>query len=295
MMNRRILQLLKLIGIAIFLWILIRIDRKELIEQVKGANLPLLLSSYIIIYIIYAAKTLRWHMLVKNAGLNPTFSQSWHLYNIGVFLALVTPAKLGELGRAAYLRNSGMHGATAVSIVILDRLADVSGIGIIAIVSAGILFGWIWSLVVLVVALSGLLILILLRKKLSSVCTSLTWLTFLPKLLKPKTLFFISITTLISWAIYFTWALLIARSIGVNTAIPILVSVFTITGILALIPIAPSGLGTRDAALVALLAPYGILAEQAVAQALLMFTIIILSGALGMWYWLVKPVEMRKN
>ena len=53
-----------------------------------------------------------------------------------------------------------------------------------------------------------------------------------------------------------------------------------------MLPIAPSGLGTRDVALLTLLAPFGVQPEEAVALAMLMFASIVLSCPLGGYYWL---------
>jgi uncharacterized protein (TIRG00374 family) len=81
-------------------------------------------------------------------------------------------------------------------------------------------------------------------------------------------------------------AVLVARSLGIDTPIYILVAAFTVTGIVSLIPIAPAGLGTRDAALMWLLSGYGVEAHQAIALSFIMFVCLILSNMLGMTYFL---------
>lgn len=293
MSKRRILQALKLIGVGLFVFIISQIDIQSLRSMASDVSIVHLLVAYILMYCIYGAKTIRWHLLVKSAGVNPSFRESWHLYNIGVFLALVTPAKLGELGRAAYLRNAGMHGATAVSLVILDRLADVAVISMIAVFAVLVLFGTTAFIAACAAGIIGLCILAVLRKKITSLLKKIDWLAFLKTVKNTRVLSALFLSTLLSWALYFVWATILARGVGITTPVHILISTFTVTGILALVPIAPSGLGTRDAALLTLLAPYGVQGEQAVLLALLMFAIIIFSGILGLWYWLTKPVSMK--
>ncbi|MBT5237310.1 flippase-like domain-containing protein [Candidatus Peregrinibacteria bacterium] len=278
MAKRWILRLLKLIGIGIFILILSQIDREELFLQLQSVNIIMLGLSFPLLFCIYFCKTQRFKALVHTTDISLSLQEHWKIFNIGVFLAGITPAKLGELGRAAYLKNVGIHTAKALSIAIVDRLFDVACIGIIGIISAGVLFGWKFLVTLLVLAIIGAQIGRIFWKKM----TRLHW---IEKAIVPGMTW-----TLVSWSIYFLWALLIAWSIDISVSVPILISTFTVTGIISLLPIAPSGLGTRDAALLILLAPYGVSAEQAVSLAFLMFISIIFSGLLGGWYW-VKGVR----
>ena len=103
---KKLLPWLKFLGIVLFLWILLKIDRNLLFGYIRHANQTMLLLSLPVLFCMYLIKTVRWHILVKSTGAHPTFKGSWELYNIGVFLAAITPGKLGEFGRAAYLRDS---------------------------------------------------------------------------------------------------------------------------------------------------------------------------------------------
>ncbi|MDA1292350.1 MAG: lysylphosphatidylglycerol synthase transmembrane domain-containing protein [bacterium] len=274
MAKRWILRLLKLIGVGIFVIILSQIDHQALILQLKSVNMILLGTSMPVLFLIYYCKTERFRSLVQAGKVALSRAEAWKIFNIGVFLAGITPAKLGELGRAAYLKNAGVQTAMAFAISIVDRLFDVACIGIIGIVSVGILFGWQFTIALLILGLIASFIGWILWRKVkknqwinAAIVPAMAW-------------------TLLSWSLYFLWAILIAMSVHIDVSIPVLISTFTITGIISLLPIAPSGLGTRDAALLLLLAPYGISAAQAVSLAFLMFISIIFSGFLGGWYWL---------
>lgn len=281
MSKRWILWLLKLIGVGLFVLILSQIDRESLISQLESANLVLLGASFPLLFLIYYCKTERFRSLVYSGKVALSRLEAWKIFNIGVFLAGVTPAKLGELGRAAYLQSAGMQTAVAIGISIIDRALDVVFIGMVGIMSLGILFGWKWSIV-------GVALLLL--------STPLLWLAWKAaariRTIVIEALLSVSFWTIISWSLYFLWAILIAMSVHIDVSIPVLISAFTITGIISLLPIAPSGLGTRDAALLVLLAPHGVSAEQAVSLAFLMFISIIFSGFLGGWYW-IKGVRLH--
>jgi uncharacterized membrane protein YbhN (UPF0104 family) len=272
--------LLKLIGVALFIIILSKIDRESLFEQIKTANLSLLAISFPMIFLIYFCKAKRFEQLVHTTEVILHFSQNWKIFNIGIFLASITPGKIGEFGRAAYLKAHGVSMGIAIAITIVDRLIDVIFISIISVAGVGILFGWKWTIVGIFVVGAGVSAVMLLRNAFAMLRQHIT-----KKMIVP-----ISLWTIAAWSIYFSWAILLGHAIGIEVSIPVMIAVLIFAGILSLLPIAPSGLGTRDATLVFLLAPYGIEAEQAVALALLMFISIIFSSFLGGWYW-VKGVR----
>lgn len=269
----------------LFLWILSRIDRAALLSYVQSVNPWKIALSFAGLYLIYACKAARWHLLVRSTGLKPSLADSWRLFHIGIFLGAITPANLGEMGRAAYLRRMGAHTGTALALPLIDRIADIAVMGIIGIWSVGVLFGWHWSLMV---GMAGGIF--------TATCTlfwrkahglrAKEWLAFLNILTHPASLACILFWTILSWATYFVWAFVIAQSIGIEVSISVLMATLTLTGILVFIPIAPSGLGTRETAFIALLAPYGVAASQAVAFAVTMFLLIIAGSSLGLWYWL---------
>ncbi len=276
-MKKRIsMWALKLIGVLLFVWIVANIDARALITEITQADTGMLALSFPLVFLIYFFRTQRWKELVHVGGIAMPFKKHWEIMNVGIFLACILPGKVGEMGKAAYLKAKGMRMATAVIITILDRAIDTAFVGLIAAVGAGLLFGWQWTLVAAAGILIAVMVAFLFRDRLKSAATYLP-----PRLILP-----VIIWTGFAWTIHFVWAIMLARAVGIDTAIPVLIAVLTFTGMLSLLPIAPSGLGTRDAALILLLAPYGVPAEQAVALAFLMFVSIILSGLLGGYYFM---------
>lgn len=285
-LKKRPLQLLKLIGVALFLWVLSQLDLKELVGRPLEADPLLLLASFILIFVLYAVKTIRWSVLQSCAGLYQNFSQIWKMYNIGIFFGNITPGKLGEFGRVGYLKKAGMHGGTGASLVLLDRLFDIVVITLLSLVSVWILFGIQWFLVALVCGGVVTLLFFCTLPWTRQLLFQFAWLRFLRVLKRPFVIFSLLFLTLVGWVFYFAWALLLAHSIGIVLPSAVLIAAFTITGMLSLLPIAPAGLGTRETALLILLTPYGIDAEQTIALSLLIFASILISSSLGGWYWL---------
>ena len=279
------MQLLKIIGVALFFWILSQIDRDALLAHLRSAH-PLGVGAALLgLFVMYALKAARWHLLVRSTGLKPTLMDSWRLFNIGIFLGAITPANMGEMGRAAYLRRMGVHTGTALALPLLDRIADVSVMGAVGVWSVGLLFGWQWSLLTGMAGIIGVAALLFLWQRAKGLRAK-EWLAFMHLLTRPRSLVHILFWTVLSWVAYFGWTFIMAISIGIDIGMPILAAALTLTGILVFIPVAPSGLGTREAAFITLLAPYGVEAPKAVALALLMFLLILTSTLPGLWYWL---------
>ena len=88
------------------------------------------------------------------------------------------------------------------------------------------------------------------------------------------------------WMFHYLWAVCIARGLNIAIPIPTLIAAMTAASILNALPIAPSGLGTRDAAFLLLLTPYGAESERILALSLLMFVQLLLVAIPGGCYWL---------
>lgn len=283
MKNRLGLWFFKLIGIGLFVVILSQIDRQEVLQQLQSINIALAIGAFPLLYAMYYCKAHRLRTLVGTSDVSLSISEGWKIYNIGIFLANITPGKVGEFGKAGYLKAMGMQTALSITITILDRLFDVLCIAMIALIGLGVLVSWKIALAITIVGLIGISI----AKLLWNWTTATKWFSFLKEALKKESILPASFWTLLSWIIYFLWTIALATAIGITIPVHALIFIMTFTGVIALLPIAPLGLGTRDAALVFFLFPYGVSSEQSVSLALLMFVHILLSGALGGIYFAI--------
>jgi hypothetical protein len=103
------------------------------------------------------------------------------------------------------------------------------------------------------------------------------------------------VLTLMAYALFFGQARLLAVALDLEVGIVYLAVCLSVAGVITLLPISFSGLGTRDAILIALFAPLGLAAEQAVAFSTLFFlTFYVGGGIVGAVAWQLKPLEKRK-
>ncbi|OGJ70124.1 hypothetical protein A3H90_03360 [Candidatus Peribacteria bacterium RIFCSPLOWO2_02_FULL_55_36] len=284
--NHLALRSCKIVGLVLFLWILGHIGWQDVFRELRNVEGDMLLLSCIPLILQYVIRALRWHLIVRTAGLQPTFRESWKLFNIGAFLAMITPAKIGELGRAVDLHRQGLNGPTAFALSLIDRIADIIVIAVLATLGIRTLFGTTAMFTVIAIGVALLVTTVLLWKATRKHREGVRWLRELSDLTTGRMVLLLLATTTVGWMCYFWWGIILTRSLGIVIAPFTLIAVLTVTGIVAILPIAPSGLGTRDMALITLLAPHGIAAPRAVALASLMLVTQTLFGTLGAWYWL---------
>tara|TARA_B100001250_G_C19817562_1_gene799602 strand:+ start:16923 stop:17765 length:843 start_codon:yes stop_codon:yes gene_type:complete len=279
MINSKYLQI---IGLIIFIGIIIRIDRDQLFEIIKQSNISSLIFAFIFLFLFNLIKSLRWHILVKITHLKPKIIESWKLYNIGLFFGIITPAKLGELGKIAFLKNEGVDAKVGFKLVLIDRFADIVVILFLSILGFGIVFNIDYEFVVFIIFLYMLVLFFILKSKI------LIQKIFSPLFISNFLLSLVLLYTFISWFFYFLWCVNIAWCVNIEVNVFVLISAFTITGIISSLPIAPAGLGTRDLSLLTLLSIYNVNHSQIVALSMLMFVSILFSTIPGALYWLLK-------
>ncbi len=125
------------IGILIF-WLLYRkIKWQELISALKGLKYFWLFVSVCLGLLSQVSRTLRWKMLIRPMGYNPSFSNTFLSILVLYFVNLIVP-RAGEVARCAVLAKSDNIPFTKlVGTVFTERLADVIMLFLLAIIIFG--------------------------------------------------------------------------------------------------------------------------------------------------------------
>ena len=257
------------------------------------------LGTYLCLHLI---GTLKWRMMLATAGASLTVGQAVTCYYAGLFGNTFLPSVVGgdvvRLGLAT--RYSRRTGAVVLGSVI-DRTLDMLGLALVAAVGTALLPSALdeqgrrvflgLALLGAVFGTAGLLALRLLpfgrlpwkiRRRVVSLRRSFAALRDRPSRmilsLGAGMLLQSSLVVLNFWL--GTW-------VGVEASLAIWLVVWPLAKLSAALPVSQGGLGVREAALVALFAPFGVTAVAAVAAGLL-FQAVILSGGLvgGLGAWL---------
>ncbi len=300
----------------ILVYILSRIDWPQMRSTIDKANLFFIITALILNIPLVWFKSTRWQLLLAMQGHSIKNRDSFLFYSSAIFLGEITPGRLGEFVKAIYLKQAGItNTARGFSSVLFDRLFDffllfilaMSGLITIAPWQNAYIFGWAGIL-----CAGGMPLLFLFSDKTERLIS-----LFYRKILAPKIpegtqdgveqfakgfrklisrrLWQAGILTCISYALFFFQCFLIAKGLGMPLSYLEIILVMAMTNIFTLLPISISGIGTREAALLALLRPFGMSLELIFAYSigvLLVFFIGI--GIIGAYAWWVKPFSLSR-
>src|SRR6185312_12649973 len=101
-------------------------------DTIRNANILLFLVAFVSYYLSFPVRTVRWRMLLKNAGFTrangvrlPQFRKLLEIIYLSFFANVVVPARLGELYRAYLLRQeAGVSATRTFGTVLAERLLD---------------------------------------------------------------------------------------------------------------------------------------------------------------------------
>lgn len=108
------------------------IDPQQTWNTIRTANILLFLAAFVIYYLSFPIRTVRWRMLLENAGFTkangirlPRFWKLLEIIYLSFFANVVVPARLGELYRAYLLRQeAGVSATRTFGTVLAERLLD---------------------------------------------------------------------------------------------------------------------------------------------------------------------------
>lgn len=108
------------------------INPQQTWAAIRAANSLFLIAAFLIYYLSFPIRTLRWRMLLQNVGYTnangvhlPKFPKLLEILYISWFANVIVPAKLGDLYRAYLLRtDTGLPASRTFGTVLAERLLD---------------------------------------------------------------------------------------------------------------------------------------------------------------------------
>jgi uncharacterized protein (TIRG00374 family) len=308
---------LRVIGLALLVILIARLDLNRVCQVFADADPRLMVLSITAVVPLILVKTIRWQGILRAQAIRFALWPALLAYFSSLFIGFLTPGRLGEFSRALHIqRDQDIPFAQAVSSVLADRLFDLYAllsVGSAALLTLALGTGEILVVILLIVLLTLPLILFLhgaafawiqrIGSKLGTVGRKL----FAPDGILPGIraglrqltwqwmLFSIALTVL-AYGIFFGQCYLLALGLDLPVGfVPVMFAV-ALGSLVTLIPISISGLGTREAAMIAYLSSAGIDAESAISFSLLVFvTFYIAGGLIGAAAWWIKPVPIHRT
>jgi uncharacterized protein (TIRG00374 family) len=284
--------------VALLGLVLYKVNLGHLVRAAGSARPRYLLFALLLTGPFLYLKALRWHFMLGSAGVRASFGEAALSLIGGMGVALITPARIGELVRAAYLQDP--QKLKIAGLVLIDKGFDVLVLSCLSIAGAWSLLGAWVGLAFTALSVLGLigvyrpapLLRLFLRiatrvpmqAKVERVVSGLESLT-------PATTSAFLLITLVSFVVVLLQFGIILLS-WQNWSLNIVFLTFPIVVLTNVLPITIGGLGVREATAAALLAHYGVPQSQAVLAALLMFAInTALPGIVGA---IVLPLASRR-
>ena len=308
--------LLKLLGPIFFIFLILRVvDPKATVNIIRTIKPELAIASLLLFGVVNAILALRWWVICQRLGMGVAFKELFQVYYISWFLSIIPLAAISPISKLIYLKDEGKPtDITAVSIT-LDKLFDIIGLMFFSLF--GIVYFpqsffkdlhlWVYfagmAFLVLVILVFGSRIWKIFKELLrryssqrlqklgSGLELYLTkfWSEFDMKLFSLLLGISITIGLLRSLILY-----LLAISLNIHVSFGLIIACRALFGIVNIVPISVSGLGTRDAILLPALSLSGVSKEFALALGFVAFLWALISKISGIIFWVKRPLPLSR-
>lgn len=299
---------LLVIGITLFAYLIFKTDPKTIWEAFRTINIRILVLIIPLLIIDALIKGTKWKLVINAHAMDYPLVESIKVFMIGVFFGLVTPGRAGDIIRANFLQKHHKSYSNSLSTVIVDRFIDIGTLAVLGSLSL-FLFSYVYGstgvsyilLVILVVGYFGVLA-ALASKRLTMFFLERIGRQFLIdfymnlRQLEKKKLVASTLLGFIAWIVTPLEAFVIAQSMGLNLSFVFIFLCIPIITLAEIIPVTISGLGTREAAYIALFGLITISAPTAIAFSLAYLVFTFWTPALlGLLFWFQKEYFTKKT
>jgi glycosyltransferase 2 family protein len=259
--------------------VVVKVQPQHLVRALGSARPQYVAIALVLTFPFLYLKAMRWHAMLRAAGIEVDFWNAAQSLIAGMGLALVTPARLGELVRVAYVddpRRMKIGG-----LVMIDKGFDVLVLSGLSVAGAGALIGA-WAAAALAVAtllgLAGVYWPHPITSFLGQMSARSRHETRLVRLwssldsLRPaSTSYFLALTLLAFGVVLLQFGFILLS--WKSWSLGVVFLTFPLVVLTNVLPITIGGLGLREGAAALLLGHFGVSAADAALAAFLMFAL----------------------
>lgn len=286
-------HLWRLIGLALFVFALSRIDLGQTVQRLTHARPAFLSLAAISTLPLFAIRAWRLQVVLAGTGIDLPFHQVLILRIVSSAAGDATPGRLGEFGGAAYLHRAGYAASNAALSLVIDRALDAAVFGLVAVAAA---IGYPTLLPIGVIRESPVLpgVAMLrgdgakwLRKE------ALIQLIHQARALwHPLRVLGAGLLSLAAFATLVFRAYCLALALEIPISFLALAGVVAISTFVQLLPISVLGIGSRDISLLYLFDRLGLSASSAISLSWLVLAMLVLQLLLGLGVWWRYPLRL---
>lgn len=315
--HSRMTWLVRLLGVSLLVVLMARMNVGQVYQVLRASDSRLVTVAVLGVLPLMFIKTLRWHSILRSHSVDFHVMRAFRVYLGSLFVTSLTLAPVGELTRMLSVSSEGgVAPAKALSSVLTDRLFDlylllaVGGLGLLRATAAG---AEAVNLVLLAILLTVPLALLLNSRAfgwaerlgaaaggpVQSLSAPISWIMELRAGLRGLTwtrVLGAIAFTLAAYAVFFSQCYLLAVALGLRIGPAPVTYAVALGNLVSLLPVSISGLGTREATVIAYLAPLGVPGEAALSFSLLVFfTFHLAGGAMGAVAWWLRPLPLART
>lgn len=284
--------ILKLIVSFIFIYAVInKLDTRELILEFKYINLNYFIIASLLYISTQIISTKRWAYFVKA---DKGFFELFELYMVGTFFNLFLPGTVGgDVVKAYYLYKGTQKKGDSLVSVFMERYMGMLALMLIS--TTAIIFGYSYvkgtfALNIFIIILLGFIggtIFVsffpyeIFYKKLKGVRLSIRDFIFHRSIFINTLMLSLLVQGIGVFVVY-----LLAKSININLVIGLHFIFIPIITVISMIPVSFSGIGLREYSFLHFYGLVGISEEKAVTLSILWFIVMIITGLIGMLFYI---------
>jgi hypothetical protein len=272
------------VGLIILGYLIYTLDVRAIITIVSTVNPWLLIVALGVYAITFVILTMRWMQVLSHMNLALPLEEAYSAFVSGTLLSDFTPARLGDLGRAYFVRKR-IEPKLGVVSVIIDRYMDILALlalstgGMLLLSEKGLSITYVLPSfsVILFALLIGALLLWFRGEKISRLADRVGGRALferleegLERIEKPGNVLLLGVSfTLVAWLTHAARVGLIIQAVNATMPFYFLPFLLPMISALAMLPISPGGLGLVEGGMVVVLALFGIQPPVGMAIALI--------------------------
>lgn len=304
-------RLVRLLATLLALGLLaLLIDPQALMDGIRNADPGLFAAATAALLVALVLGGVRWWILLRGAGVTGSTARVARAYAVGTFANSFLPAAFGgDAVRAVMVASRRSEIVPAAASIVIDRLTGVACLFVVA--WAGVLVNGgavptplVVTLAWLTVAGVGLTVLAVcatrgagarlaarLPARVRGIMSSARDAVLATARAGFRPLFLVTLLGIAYQALVVLETWLLARAIGVDVPFVVMGVAVTIVLVVTFIPFSIAGLGIREGGYVAVLAPAGVAATDAVLLSLLTLAAFAIASSPGALAMLVREAE----
>lgn len=293
---------IKFFGLILFFFLIYKIGWKNTLVSIQKVSFLHILVSVLILWVAFYLKSSRWRIISRSYDVPLEGYEAFKIFFIGLFLANITPGKLGDFGRLLYIKDKVPNKKIGLASLLMDRVFDLICLLLFSAfaflyyqVHFKILkspnnyesfFGWSIGLATI------LFILVIFRKKIIKTLKP-WWIAFNSNDLgfyngsKAVVITCLSMVLMYGVINYIAWSMKIEID-----HLGLFLGSFII-GVLTLLPITILGIGVRETSLVLIFQLYNLPSEDAIALSLIVFFVQLISFLPGAIWFYLSPIRLQ--